>query len=826
MELLAPAGNWEALLAAVNNGADAVYLGGTRFSARQAAANFDRRQMEEAVAYAHCHGRKVYVTVNTLIDNREFEPGLDYLFELANLGVDAVILQDMGLLQAATSLLPGLPIHASTQMTTHNQAGAAFLHSQGVTRIVLARELSAGEIKIIRAAVPGVELEVFVHGALCYCYSGQCLMSSLIGGRSGNRGRCAQPCRLPYRLYRHDQPVAPGGRGKYWLSQADLCLIDYLPVLARAGVSALKIEGRMRRPEYVAVVTQVYRQVLDHLQEEPDYKPSPAIKERLLRIFNRNFTRGYIADDGDELMSLESPKNRGVPVGRVVEQNQSGLTKIRLDDTVRRGDGLAVWTSPQQTRGVLLREIKTGGTKVAEAGAGQVIEIKLEGPVSPSDMVYKTHDEGLLAEARLTISRRPAPRIPVDAQVIMAPGQRLRLVFEAQGRRVTACTDHGLESAAKQPLSSVVLRQKISRLGDSPFILRNLTVTGEEENLTVPFSDINEARRQAAALLQAKLQPQAAARADQMEFEKRRRSFLAMAPPAPAGPYRTRLAVAVSSPEMVSQALSNGADLVYLGIDGLGTHQRLDSKRLSQFRAGLGGDAGRVVPVLPHIRKPAQQFDYHAQVGADFPRVMVSNWADLTWARDKAFFIHTDYNMNVFNSYTLRFLAGQGAGCVCLSPELNIKQLTAFNGLSQAELLVHGELILMQSQYCLIGRTRAPGLPACGLPCRSGDYSLHDDRGYVFPLETDSDCRQYIFNSRVLCLMEDLDRILALHPASIRIEARRTDMEGLGLLVRLYREAADQIAAGRRPELSAYQGRLAEMSEVAFTKGHYYRGVL
>jgi len=826
MELLAPAGSWEALLAAVNNGADAVYLGGPRFSARQGAPNFDRPRMEQAVRYAHGHGCKVYVTVNTLIGNQEFSAGLDYLFELASLGADAVIVQDMGLLHAARSLLPSLPIHASTQMTIHNQAGAAFLNAHGVDRIVLARELSASEIKTIHDEVPGVQLEVFVHGALCFSYSGQCLMSSLIGGRSGNRGRCAQPCRLPYHLYRDGRPADSVDRGQFWLSPADLCLIDYLPTLAAAGVTALKIEGRMRRPEYVAVVTNAYREVLDHLQEEPGYMPAREIKERLLGIFNRRFTTGYVAANDDHLMSIESPKNRGVLVGRVEEQDKSLLTRIRLEAAVRLGDGLAIWTSPQQIQGVLLREMKVGGVKVTEAHTGQVMEIKLDGPAFPSNPVFKTHDESLLGEARQSISSQPAPRIPVDAEVTLAPGRRMQLVLQTQSHRVTADTRQVLQPAEKQPLTEAVLRQKIGRLGDSPFVLRDLKVTGEECDLTVPFSDINDVRRRAAALLQAALQPENPHPTSREEFRWSRDAFLLRTPSSPRRASRTQLAAAVSTLEMAAQALSNGADLVYLNINGLGSHQRLDQKRLSRFIAGLGSDAERIVPMMPRIHKLGDKFDYHAQVGDGFTRVMVSSWADLSWAVDKAFLIHTDYNMNVFNSYTLRFLADQGAECICLSPELTYKQLTEFGGLSQAELLVYGELPLMQSQYCLIGQAQAPGIPTCSLPCRSGDYSLQDKHGYVFPLETDSDCRQYVFNSRALCLMEDLDRILALQPASIRIEAIRPGTERLGSIVRLYREAIDQIATGGRPELERYRDQLAEISGVGFTKGHYYRGVL
>ena len=639
MELLAPAGSWEALLAAVNNGADAVYLGGSRFSARQGAANFDQSQMEQALAYAHGHGCKVYVTVNTLLDNQEFAAGLDYLFELASLGADAVIVQDLGLLHAVRSLLPGLPVHASTQMTIHNQAGAAFMNAQGVDRIVLARELSASEINTIHDAVPGAQLEVFVHGALCFCYSGQCLMSSLIGGRSGNRGRCAQPCRLPYQLGRDRRPVDSNDRGKYWLSPADLCLIDSLPALAAAGVTALKIEGRMRRPEYVAVVTQAYREVLDHLQEEPGYIPAPEIKERLQAIFNRGFTGGYLADNEDPLMSIESPQNRGTPVGQVEKQDNTFLTRIKLDAGVRLGDGLAVWTGPQQIRGVLLREMKVGGVKVSEARTGQVIEIKLDGPASASNPVFRTHDENLLREARRTMSIQPAPRIPVDAEVTLEPGRRMQLVLESQSHRVTADSSQVLQPAEKQPLTEAVLRQKIGRLGDSPFVLRDFKVVGAESALTVPFSDINDVRRRAAALLQAALQPEAPAQTSRGEFVRNRDAFIMRNPSAAPRASRPQLAVAVSSLEMAAQALSNGADLVYLNINGLGSHQRLDRNRLNQFCSGLGKDAERIVPVLPRIHKPLDQFDYHAQVGDDFPRIMVSSWADLSWARDKELLI-------------------------------------------------------------------------------------------------------------------------------------------------------------------------------------------
>jgi putative protease len=243
MELLAPAGSWEAFLAAIKNGADAVYLGGKDYSARQSAANFDDGELVKAVKYAHLRGKKIYVTVNTLIDAGEFEDALDYLNRIHQFGVDGVIIQDVGLMNAARQLLPQLRLHASTQMTIHNSAGVEFMRGQGIQRVVLARELSLAEITAISKTVKGVELEVFVHGALCYSYSGQCLFSSMVGGRSGNRGRCAQPCRLPYQLLADGKEVNLSAQGQYLLSPADLCLVEYLPELYHAGVNSLKIEG-------------------------------------------------------------------------------------------------------------------------------------------------------------------------------------------------------------------------------------------------------------------------------------------------------------------------------------------------------------------------------------------------------------------------------------------------------------------------------------------------------------------------------------------------------------------------------------------------------
>ena len=828
MELLAPAGNWDSFIAAINNGADAVYLGGQQYSARQSAANFDDKQIREAVEYAHLRDRRVYVTVNTLIDNSEFAGVLDYLFELQNAGVDAVILQDMGLLNAARTVLPSLRIHASTQMTIHNQDGAAFLRNQGVKRIVLARELSLPEITAISQEVKGVELEIFVHGALCYCYSGQCLFSSMVGGRSGNRGRCAQPCRLPYELYtRNDkQRVMLPEQGKYLLSPADLCLIENLPDLQKAGAASLKIEGRMKRPEYVAVVTKAYRQVLDSLHEDPAFEPEPALKDRLLKIFNRNFSSGYLNPGNNEFLSTRRPNNRGIYVGRVLDQNREMLTRIKLIDTVSQGDGLAVWVGQGQVPASIVKQMLVDGKNVEDAHSGEIIEIQLEGRVFNNDRVFKTHDEKLLSEAQQSFRADAGVRIPVDAEVYLSEGQALRLaLIDPEGNRVEVETKNLAQTAGQQPLTEEILRQKIGRLGNTPFELRNLNINSDN-NLLVPFSDINDARRRAVELLlQNILKEKQTSPIDAMVYWTGKERFLLSQPAGEPIP-KLQLTVMVSSIEQVEPALQNGADRVYLGMEGLGARHHLQKLQINELLQRNRSQAERIVPVLPRIHKPGDLYSYREIVEGSFPSVMIASWADLQWARSSGLNILADYSLNIFNRSTQRYISELGVSGVCLSPELNMEQLANFGDLSMVELIVHGDLILMQSQYCMLGGVLGGSRKNCSAPCVSERYYIKDSKGYEFPVATDADCRFYIFNSRTLCMIEDLPRIIALGPASIRIEARCLTTDHLGDTIKLYRQALDELQQGSRPDLSVYKQELSAINNASFTKGHYYRGVL
>jgi len=827
MELLAPAGNWDSFMAALKNGADAVYLGGKRYSARQSAENFDDEQMREAVVYAHLRKKKIYVTVNTLIDNQEFGAALDYLYLLQQIGVDAIIIQDMGLMNVARKVLPDLRLHASTQMNLHNQDGVAFLRDQGVKRIVLARELSMAEITAITKEAAGVELEVFVHGAICFSFSGQCLFSSMVGGRSGNRGRCSQPCRLPYHLFsRPDkQPLKLPEQGRYLLSPADLCLIEYLPELQRAGVTSLKIEGRMKRAEYVAVVTGAYRQALDCLEKDSEYKINSDVKDKLLKVFNRHFSTGYFIPDRQQFLSTTRPNNRGVNIGRVLNQERDMLVQIKLTDTVGVGDGLAIWVGQGKSPTCVIREMMLNGHKVEEARAGDIISVKIEGRVFPHDRVFKTHDEQLLSQARESIRDKADSRLPVDCEIHMIAGRPMQLALtDESGIRVEVQSTQIVQVAQQHPLDENTLREKLGRMGNTAFELRRLKISGDP-NTMLPYSEINDVRRRAIDLLNARiLQGRKTEIKDDFSYRDARKQYLSFTESGRRD-VTPLLSVAVSSGEQTEIALQCGADRVYIGIEGLGTRNYPNKKHLKELLTMGGKNVDAIVPLLPRIHKPDDNYMYRDLVG-DFRRLMIASWADLKWGLTNGFELQTDYNLNIYNRYALDLLVKMGVGGVCLSPELNFEQLHSFANFDKVELLVHGELILMLSQHCMLGSAVNGKQEKCSSPCVGHNYCLQDDKAYQFPLATDADCRFYVFNSRSLCMLEDLPKILKLCPAGIRIEARRLTNEQLRTTVKIYRQAFNELQKGLQPDWRAYQQELSAVSPSTFTKGHYYRGVL
>jgi len=399
VELLAPAGNREAFSAAIEAGTNAVYLGGQQFGARQYANNFSPDELAGCIRQAHVAGVRVYVTVNTLVDDSEIPALKDYLRELYEIGADAAILQDIGIARIARRIVPDLPLHASTQMTAHDLAAVNQLADYGFERVILSRELSLAEIAHI-CQHARCKVETFVHGALCICYSGQCLMSSMIGGRSGNRGRCAQPCRLPYQLLdSHGQnALLDQGVGEYLLSPKDFRTIEYLPELITAGVASFKIEGRMKRPEYVAVVIDAYRRAIDRLTAEPDnYSVQDSDLRDLEQIFNRGFTAAHLfKKNGREMMSDRRPNNRGVMIGRVTRYSSpQRMAYLKLEGPLAPGDIIEAWVKVGGRVTIEVASLQVDDLPVESAGATQEVSVYCPEFIHPGDRVFKVFDSRL-----------------------------------------------------------------------------------------------------------------------------------------------------------------------------------------------------------------------------------------------------------------------------------------------------------------------------------------------------------------------------------------------------------------------------------------------
>ena len=478
MENLAPAGTREALDRAVAAGADAVYLGYSAFSARATAGNFDQDALREAVRFAHLHHVRVHVTVNTLVKDDELDDVLDVLRFLNSIPVDAVLIQDLGVLSLARRCFPELPVHASTQMAIHNATGAAWCSQKGMKRVVLARECSVSEIAL--AAKQPIEVEVFGHGAQCVGVSGQCLFSSMIGGRSGNRGRCAQPCRMQY---------AWRGRTAAWLSPRDVCLRNDLPALDRAGVASVKLEGRLKRPEYVACVASSYRKGIDTLAQGSFRKADQAEMQGLLQIFQRGgFMRGYAMGCEDAGVICEDRVNHGgVHLGRV-EAVAGGMARIRLEQDLHDGDGLQFRTSSgdQET-------IYAGHEQ--RAGSIAVVRLRPDMRVRAGDEVVRLTDNAQL-EAMRAIEIR---KITADMHLTALCGHPLMLTATDGDVTVTACGDT-VQPAQKRAMSEEDARRSLEKTGDTAFALGELTV--ETDGAFVPVSTLNAIRRDALAMLE------------------------------------------------------------------------------------------------------------------------------------------------------------------------------------------------------------------------------------------------------------------------------------------------------------------------------------
>ncbi|WP_292467910.1 U32 family peptidase [Methanolobus sp.] len=821
-ELLAPAGNMESLIAAVENGADAVYLGIKDFSARAYAGNFTIEEFREALDFAHLRGVKVYVTMNTLIKDSEMKMALELMYTLDELGADAIIVQDMGLLTLARKMVPTLPVHASTQMTINNTEGVLFLKEMDVKRIVLARELSRDKITEIKNQT-GVEIEAFVHGALCICYSGQCLMSSMIGGRSGNRGHCAQPCRKQYRLLKDGMEVKT--EGSYLLSPKDLNTSAILPDLIKSGIDSLKIEGRMKRPEYVAGVVNIYRRLIDRFAEDSDnYFVTEEENAQLEQLFNREFTTGYFkSDPASELMSRERPHNQGIIVGKVsgYNQNRSSLL-IELSGELEIGDGIGF--EGYRESGTVIRGMHINNMPVKNAGNGDIISTNFEEVLKEGTIVYRTLDDSLMKTLQSSFtSPSPIRKIPVSINLKAHIGQKMELSFTDNENNVSTITsDYVVERSQKRPTTAEDVEKQLSKTGNTVFQPLDISIDIPDDAF-IPIKELNNARTEAISELEIKRsekwrRPAHVRHAIQdiipEEHEKKQVN----------SEKRALLSVSVNNPEVLMAAINGGADLLYLDSDRIGLQD-------AGWKSAIAIASEKSIPIYLHT--PVIVSDSEMEKLKETIKLAKENGFEGIIAANAGVFkiaieslemkVVTDSSMNVFNRQTLEFLTGKGAHTLTLSAEMNLGQILEIASYANCEYIVHGNIQIMESEHCLIGgllgQQEDTGFN-CGAHCKNSSFEIVDEKGFEFPVQTDSNCRTHIFNSRELCLLEEIPQLIKAGLSSLRIDARTLDNDRVRMITRAYRDGINSYYT--KSTKHVWQG--SDISE-NHTRGHYHRGV-
>lgn len=792
-ELLAPAGGRDALVAAAANGADAVYAGLKDLNARRGAPNFTIEELAEATRYAHLRGVRVYLTANIVVLAEEMQRAMTTVDDAWTAGVDAVIVQDLGLLELLSRELPHVRLHASTQMNAHNTASVAALADLGVARVTLARETSVAEIAAM-AASSGVEVESFVHGALCFCYSGQCLMSSIIGARSANRGLCAQPCRMAYRLVGADGREADCP-GEYLLSPRDLAGITLLPQLVASGVAALKIEGRMKRPEYVALVTGVYRAALDRAAADPDgFAVMPAEWATLEEAFNRGFTEGSLSGRrGEERMSWRRPNNRGVLVGRVVTSG-GGRATIALDRALDATDTIEVWTS----RGRFAQkagELAVGERNAPHAPAGSRAMLAMEGVASAGDRVFRVVNASLLDAARRTFTGEERRRVPIDLAVRLKVGEPLSLTATATGFSATV-TAAEVEPARTKRVTAEEVMEHVGRLGGTPYEASSWSLELDPA-AGIGFSSLHAARRAAIEKLDA-------ARLAQWTSRTPARPPAPKLPPAPraAKSAEPTLVAAVDSLETAHACLAAGADRVLLAVAPSDAVESLPP---------------RVEALLPRI---AHDDEMPALLAwADGGDVTTGNLGLLKALAGQGSPVAADWGLNVVNPWTAEALAGLGARMVWASPELSGRQLAALSESSPLPVgaLVFGRLELMVAEHCVIGTGVECARDCAGCARRRRRWMLLDRKGYEFPVTTDASGRTHLYNAVMLDLSRSVRELLDAGLAALRLELHALTAEEAAEATRAWRRVLDDAMAGGPSPLTP----LVEPA----TSGHFYRGV-
>ena len=808
MELLAPAGTMENFMAALESGADAIYLGGKVFNARAHAANFGIDELREAVRLAHILDVSVYVTVNILIGDTELKDLEQYIKDLDSIGVDAIIVQDLAVAEIAKRVAPNIHLHGSTQMTAATLDAVRFYESLGFTRVVLARELSLKEIQHICKHCKA-EIEVFVHGALCVCYSGQCLMSSFIGGRSGNRGACAQPCRLPYELLDSKGESVLPKHEAYLLSPKDLNYSEHMNELVAAGVTSFKVEGRMKKVSYVRQVIGTYREILDEASIHENQRKA------LASGFNRGFSTAYLEDTvGRQMMTVVAPNHQGKPIGE--SYTKKGEVYLSLTEPIEQGSLVKIL---QSNGSVTYYTVDDEWTCVSDTlYKGRPAEGLAVGQLYLASTPKNTKSRGLQEFTR-----------KYDMSVYLSVGSNgetnyteLTAILDS-GLSVTVTNEYVPAIANKVPTSLEKVTEQLGRLGNTLFRLSYVDIP--DGPYMWPASVLNALRRDAVTALETALIThhveswQALQVTGDVDYDFKAQHELS---------YDTCpiISARVDEIEGVKAAIAGGAQKIVFGGDRLSR---------TPYALSIYDEVARLCAqsdvictfATPRVVKDdeveAYKHTLEAIVQAHPDSISIHVPQALLWLRELGYTgaIEADTGLNIFNTPTLHFWEQLHISCVNPSQELTLKQITELAKHSHVpiETMVHGYTEMMISEYCAIASFVGTGSKVnCPMPCITQSYSLKDRKGEIFPIRTDPYCRMHIMNSHEMDMRAYVPMLLQKGISILRVDGRHMKPSYVKDIVSQY----VGIAMGT---MEAPPKKIDSQGE-SITRGHYFRGIL
>ena len=780
LELLSPAGNLDIFKSVIGAGADAVYFGGEAFGARAYAPNFTMDEGKEAIRYAHLYGRKAYLTVNTLLKNKEIEQQLyDYIRAYYENGIDAVIVQDIGVLDFIHTYFPELAIHASTQMTITDAYGAEFVMHKGVSRVVTARELSMAELSDIYRKT-GVEIETFVHGALCVSYSGQCLMSSMIGGRSGNRRRCAQPCRMEYTLKGEKSGETKG----HLLSPKDMCTIEDVEDIVETGVYSLKIEGRMKRAEYVAGVVDNYKKAVDKVLYNKKYDEQ-AGKRQLLQLFNRSgFTNAYLKKNtGKDMMSFNSPKNSGISLGVV---DKSGDIVIKEDLAV--GDGIRY-----RDKGFTLSKIVHNGNEVKSAKRGDKVKLY---PIDykKGDELFKSLNKQLFDELEEYL-KPYTKKIPLNAVVNFAVDKPVAIKINYKGNDYEVLGEV-VQKAEKRPLDQERIKEALKKSGEVAFKIENIEFENFEDGF-MRVSDLNNLRRDIIEKITKEV------------CRSYRRKRPAKGDKSKVFSEKTNIEIICSciTKEQVEALIEMKIENIAVDLFSREKNsvKKKDLLELAEKYKDINFYVKTSTIVKGEFNKVVNTIE---EVSSYIKGIITSNVGIISEFKDKLYIIG-DYKLNIVNSQSLAFYQ-EDVDVPTLSLELNRGEIKSLmkNANGNAAMVVYGKPELMISEYCPIGSTfggRSKDSGCNGI-CSKDKFKLIDRVNEELRVMTDLYCRSYILNPVPLNIIDEIEELKGFGITTFRFDFRDET----------YKEVKNVISILKNGD--AFDSK-------EYTKGHYRRGV-